>query len=232
MQNMYHNQQYLQNNPTWHSEDAAYKAQQVLRLLHSSKISYSFIIEVGCGSGEILKQLAQQLSSSISFTGYDISQDAITIANTKNNTTVQFYCKDFTEENTTSDLLLIMDVVEHVENYFQFLKDIQPKSNYTIFHIPLDMCVWALFREDILIESKNRVGHLHNFTEKFILKILEEIGFTVVQKIYTKPLYKRVTLKEHIIHTIRVISFWLSPKLATKLLGGYSILLLTKNSKQ
>lgn len=228
---MYQNQQYLQNNPTWHSEDAAYKVQQVLSLLYSSNIPYSSIIEVGCGSGEILKKLAQQISTSISFAGYDISQDAITIATSKNDTAVEFYCKDFTQENTSSDVLLVMDVVEHIENYFQFLRDIQPKSNYTIFHIPLDMCVWALFREDILIESKNRVGHLHNFTEKFLMQILQETGFQVLIKKYTKPLYQRVSVKEKMIYALRQITFWVSPKFATKLFGGYSILLLTKNSK-
>lgn len=229
MQHIYNNQQYLNNNPTWHQEDAAYKASKVLQLLQQNKIELSTVAEVGCGSGEILVQLAQQLPQVQQFVGYDISADAIQIATQKQNNKIKFYCQDFTQQNVHTNLLLVMDVLEHLENYFDFLKNIQTKSDYTIFHIPLDMCVWALFREVILLDSKNRVGHIHNFTEQFITQVLQDYGFIIVNKMYTPPLYTRTTLKEHLVHALRKALFALHPTLGIKIMGGYSVLLLAKN---
>ena len=38
------------------------------------------------------------------------------------------------------DLILCIDVFEHVEDYIGFLKTLKNKSKYHIFNIPLDMC--------------------------------------------------------------------------------------------
>ena len=164
-------------------------------------------------------------------TGYDISKDAIDIAIKKETQKIKFENKDITQEGEKLfyDLQLVIDTIEHIENYFQFLKSIGGTSNYTIFHIPLDMCVWSLFREKMLIESKKRVGHIHNFTEDFIISILSDYGFEVIDKMYTEPIFDVFTLKQKIIRLAQRILFKINPQFCTKTLGGYSILLLTKN---
>jgi SAM-dependent methyltransferase len=230
MSDIYNDQTYLANNPDWHEEGAAEKTAEIVRLLNRHNISFKTICEVGCGSGQILVELQKNLKAEIAFTGLDISKDAMSIAKKKETEKLKFFLKDIGDENSFFDLILVIDVIEHIENYFQFLDKIVVKSNYTVFHIPLDMSVWTLFREKILIESKERVGHIHNFTEDFILSILADHGFKVLDKHYTKPMFESPTFKQKIANGIRGFLFFFNKKFATKFMGSYSIMVLCENA--
>lgn len=232
MEDIYNNNTYLNNNPTWHEEDACFKATKIMELLKRNSITFDTVCEAGCGSGEILVQLEKNLPGVKKFFGYDISNPAINIAKKKETAKIRFDVKNLANKNENSffDLLLVIDVIEHVDNYFAFLDGIASKSQYTVFHIPLDLCLWSLFREQMLIESKNRVGHIHNFTEDFIKSILSDYGFKIVDQMYTPPTFEKVSFKQKLVNTARKVLFRINEKLCTKTLGGYSILLLTKNN--
>jgi len=199
-------------------------------LLTRNTFPFETICEIGCGSGGVLAELAGKLPPTLHYLGVDISNEAINMAKKKETQTLKFELKDITEksDNRHFDLLLVIDVIEHIPNYFYFLERIQPKSIYTVFHIPLDIYTWSLFREKMLIESKDRVGHIHNFTEDFIISILTDYGFKVIDKMYT-TLYESHSLKQKIVNSMRKIIFSLNERFCTKTLGGYSILLLTEN---
>jgi 2-polyprenyl-3-methyl-5-hydroxy-6-metoxy-1,4-benzoquinol methylase len=123
MKDIYNDQTYLRNNPTWHEEDAPFKKARILKLLRRNSLPLGTICDVGCGSGEILVQLAAQLPATTQFTGVDISQDAIAIASRKQTERIQFALHDLTQPSTSPpyDLLLVIDVIEHLNNYFEFL---------------------------------------------------------------------------------------------------------------
>jgi cyclopropane fatty-acyl-phospholipid synthase-like methyltransferase len=232
MDDIYNNQTYLEQNPLWHQEDAAFKAGFVFSILKRNNISYQTVGEVGCGSGAVLEELNKcNNNAAINYIGFDISKDAIGIAQQKTTSNLRFELKDITETSDQDrfDVLLIIDVIEHLPNYFSFLESIHKKSSYTIFHIPLDMFVWSLFREKMLIESKKRVGHIHNFSEDFILSVLEDHGYTVMDKQYTEPDYSSTTLKQKLVNGLKKVLFKVSPRFCTKTLGGYSIMVLCKN---
>lgn len=231
MKDIYNDSTYLEKNPTWHEEDAPFKTDKILKLLGKSPVSFKTVAEIGCGSGEILVQLNKKLQGEYSFYGFDISKDAIGIAKKKETDKIKFELRDITVKEDTSyfDMLLVIDVIEHIENYFDFLRGIVTKSKYTIFHIPLDMYVWSLFREGMLIESKDRVGHIHNFTEDFIISILNDIGFKTIDKIYTEPYFELITFKQKLVGNMRKALFSINKRFCTKTLGGYSVLVLTEN---
>ena len=63
---LYLDGRYLIKNPTWHAEESAWKALQILRMLRRNRISPSNVCEVGCGAGEVLKQIQPQLAGSYS----------------------------------------------------------------------------------------------------------------------------------------------------------------------
>ena len=231
MTDIYNNRTYLLNNPTWHEEDSFYKAKKIAELLKKSALTFQTVCEVGCGTGEILVQLSLQFPSIKKFTGFDISNDVFPIAKAKETDKVCFKLEDITNVNETFDLILVIDVIEHLENYFLFLDTISTKSKYTVFHIPLDMCMWSLFREQMLIESKNRIGHIHNFTEDFITNILEERGYRIIDKLYTEPSFKNISTKQKVINNLRKLLFRINKRFCMKTLGGYSVMLLTQNTK-
>lgn len=232
MADIYNNSEYLKNNPDWHAEDAAFKVKNIVKSIEANQIVCKSIVEIGCGTGEILRLLQAALNNNkIKFTGYDVSKQAIDIAKSKENESLLFDIKDITKEEIERefDLCLVMDVLEHVPDYFSLLESIRAISEYTIFHIPLDMFVWSLFREDMLIESKKRVGHIHNFTEKFILSILEDHQFKVIHHFYTEPDYRSDSFKGGVINSFKKFLFSISPRFCSKTLGGYSIMVVCRN---
>lgn len=231
---IYNDKTYLLNNSTWHEEDAGFKVDKIERLLKKYPISFKTVCEVGCGSGAILELLQKKYPDVTSWWGFDISKDAIEIAKKRENNSLKFEVVDITipQANTLIfDVMLVIDVIEHINNYFAFLDGIADKSKYYIFHIPLDMCMWSLFREGILIASKKRVGHIHNFTEDFIKSILEDHGFRILAQQYTEPVAKVISFKYRVITIARKLLYFFSPKFCSKTLGGYSIMLLTERKE-
>ena len=64
---------YLEKNPLWHTEESCWKAEHVLRMMNRHKIVPRTICEVGCGAGEVLKQLQHRLDKGCDFLGCVIS---------------------------------------------------------------------------------------------------------------------------------------------------------------
>jgi SAM-dependent methyltransferase len=232
MKDIYNDGTYLKNNPTWGAEDAAWKAGQISQMLDQAGIRFSSVAEVGCGSGEILVELSKRLADDVEFFGYDSSADAISLAKPKITSRIAIEEADWLKAPDPKrffDMLLVIDVLEHVPDYFQFLATIASKAKHTIFHIPLDMCVWTLFREKMLIESKHRIGHIHFYTEAFIKHVLEDNGFTILAQGYTAPTFQTRSFRQSCINLARRFFFRMSKTLGSKIFGGYSILLLTQN---
>lgn len=229
MENIYTSGAYLENNQSWHEEFAPLKASLIADLIRKNGLKLSRVCEVGCGSGQILAELEKQLPEIAALDGYEISPQAFDICKKKETGKIKFHLEDLTEkQNVHFDAMLIIDVIEHIENYFEFLRKLRPKADYFIFHIPLDVFMWTLFREEMLIESKKRVGHIHNFSEKFIKSILTDLGFEIIDSAYTKPMFDSMTFKQKTINIFRKFLFFLNKSFAVKTIGSYSILVLAK----
>ncbi len=67
---IYYDGQYLQNNAGWHAEDSPWKARQIDKILAHNNIAPQLIAEVGCGAGEILKELSINYPKA-NFVGYE-----------------------------------------------------------------------------------------------------------------------------------------------------------------
>lgn len=224
------NSEYLQSNPTWHVEDSPWKAKQILKMLTRNSLEPKSIIEVGCGVGEILNQLYQVMPNDVNFIGYDISQDAISLAKERENERLRFKHENFLETDHKHDLLLMIDVFEHVDDYLGFLKSCINKSEYTIFHIPLDIDVLGVLR-NVPIKTRKSVNHLHYFTKNTALATLVDCGYEVLDSFYTAGMLElpNKKLKTKIAAIPRKLMFGINKDFAVKLLGGYSLLVLAKN---
>jgi 2-polyprenyl-3-methyl-5-hydroxy-6-metoxy-1,4-benzoquinol methylase len=133
-QELYISGTYLEKNPTWHVEESPWKARQIMRMVTRNHIVPKTICEVGCGAGEVLKQLQEQMDSECLFWGYDISPQAFELSKSRANERLQFKLADIRQEqNAFFDLILIMDVIEHLEDYFRFFEGNQTeKSIHTL----------------------------------------------------------------------------------------------------
>jgi SAM-dependent methyltransferase len=227
-ENQYVNGAYLERNPDWHARESPWKARQVAKMLHEHGMEPNTVCEVGCGVGEVLAQLQGYLDEGCQFWGYDVSPVAISMAQGRANPRLQFRLADLREETDAHfDLLLIMDVVEHVSDYLGFLSDLKPRANRAIIHIPLDLSVQTVFRRDALTKRRDLHGHLHYFTKQTALRTLEDVGYRIVDVRFTDhPMVFAGTRWQEVLKIPRRIGFRLHQDWTAQVLGGFSLLVL------
>ena len=221
---------YLEKNPDWHMYESPFKVNQILRMLKKHRLQPKTIAEVGCGAGEVLRLLQEQMDRGCRFSGYDISPQALEMCKSRANERLQFKLADIThQENIFFDMILVLDVIEHVEDYFSFLRGIRPKSDLKIFHFPLDISVQAVLRRRGLLKRRELYGHIHYFTKETALATVKDSGYELMDYFYTP---RCIELAKDAIQKIarlpRIICFSIHPDLAVRILGGYSLLILAR----
>jgi len=228
---MYIDGEYLKHNPTWDVEDAPWKADLIFRMLQKHRLEPKTICEVGCGSGEILHHLQQRMPVSCEFTGYEISPQAYELCKQRTNERLCFLLKNFSDDDDTSwDLILLIDLIEHLEDYFQFLREIKGKSQYKILHIPIEMFALSALYPQFLLGQRKKVGHLHYFSKDIALQMLRDLGFEIIDYSYTAgyALPRDYGLKDKLLKIPRWLFFPASNDLTVRVFGGYSLLVLVK----
>jgi SAM-dependent methyltransferase len=228
--NVYADGTYLQKHPTWHAEDSAWKADKIVQVLQRNKLHPQTICEVGCGAGEILRHLQLRMPTECTFTGYEISPQAFELCRQKQNEKLSFKLQDFmNESNTNFDLILVIDVLEHLENYFDFLRNIKPKGTTKIFHIPLDASVEAILRTTPIAKGWNELGHIHLFSKTTALKTLEATGYQISDYFYTMGTLGLPAKSKKTLIAKPLIAFFyaFNQNIAVELFGG-SLLILAK----
>ena len=222
---------YLRNNPSWHEADSPWKARQILALLEAHGIRPASVCEVGCGAGEVLNRMAAELGSGVELWGYELSPQAYELCRAKERPNLHFRLADLLdEEGDPCDLLMAIDVFEHVEDYFAFLRRLRPRGRWKVFHIPLDLSVQSVLRGTPITRLRASVGHIHYFTKETALATLRDTGYEIIDWRYTRgtldlPAH---SWKAGLARLPRAWLHALSPDWAARLLGGFSLLVLAK----
>ena len=221
---------YLRNNPDWHADDAAWKAGHIARMLERHRMRPPTVVEVGCGSGEVLVQLSQQLAKGTRFTGYDVSPNAYTLCANKVDRHLDFRLGDYLQTQEHHDLALAIDVFEHVEDCFAFVRGLRNRAKYKIYHIPLDLSVLSLARPGKLMAMRKSAGHIHYFSRDTALALLEDTGHRVIDWFYTSGATElgNPGWKTRLMKVPRNALYRSAPDAAARWLGGYSILALAE----
>jgi hypothetical protein len=234
LQDIYTSGDYLEKNPTWHVEDSPWKAKQVMRMMAQNHIVPETICEVGCGAGEILKQLQENLENECTLWGYEISPQAFELCKSRSNEKLHFKLADFIlEQDVYFEVILLMDVIEHLEDYFSFLRAIKPKGQYKILHIPLDLTMNTV-ASGKLIKFRESYGHIHHFTKDIALQMLIDVGYEVLDYFYTSASLDLPStgiireLKRNLLKLPRKLLFALNQDVAARVLGGWALLVLVK----
>ena len=230
MHDIYLDGKYKESNPTWHEADAPWKAQQVRGILGDNHVKFQTFAEIGCGTGEILVQLSNAYPEA-EFSGYDISPHAIEMAAERERPKVTFQQKDLLEDSTADfDVVLVADVIEHVEDYIGFTRKVKDLGTMKVFHIPLDLSVQSVLRMWPILGLRESVGHIHYFTKDTALALLEDCGYKIIDWRYTAS---RLELPDQsrssrLVARPRKWFHGVKPDLAVRVLGGYSLLVLAE----
>ncbi len=221
---------YLDRNPEWHADESPFKVTQILRMFEKRHLRPKTVCEAGCGAGEVLKLLQQRIEEDTDFCGYDISPQALRMCAPKANERLRFKLADISQdEGAFFDLMLVLDVVEHVEDYYGFLSSIRPKSDLKIFHFPLDLSAQAVARRRGLLIRRELFGHIQYFTKETALETLKDVGYELIDYFYTP---RCIDLAKQTIQKIailpRKLCFAIHQDMTVRILGGYSLLVLAR----
>lgn len=216
-------------DPKRHSEDARFKANNFLRLFQrvakENRIAINSYIDVGCGSGDIVKTISASLRSSgfdlEVVKGYDVSPHIRNITHEG----IEFVHGDFSKSNESVDLVSLFDVFEHIPDPISFIKEVSQRCNIIYFHIPLDFNVNNAIRDKFRSKLRSP-GHLMFMDSVYALNLLTLSGLRVIDYEYTfgflapsghRSILGRLALP------IRLVIAKISPWLLSKTIGGISL---------
>jgi len=146
------------------------RKQCVLKLLKD--IQTGTALDVGCGAGDMAHTLAQR---GFSVLGVDYSEEAIALCRrlwSQDNT--RFEAKDIKDLGEQFDLIIFMEVLEHIEDDAAALCQIRRLLNdggRLILSVPA--------HQDKFGPSDRYVGHFRRYDKKDLMKILRQAGFDV-----------------------------------------------------
>jgi hypothetical protein len=127
------------------------------------------------------------------------------------------------------DLLLALDVLEHQENYFSFLRDIKPLAPHKVFHTVLEISAQAVLRKEGLLKCRRTCDDLHCFTKDIVLRALVDEGYEILDWFYVpRAIYRASGIASKIRQWPRILCFALHQDFAVRFLGGYSLFVLAK----
>jgi glycosyltransferase involved in cell wall biosynthesis/SAM-dependent methyltransferase len=234
LEKLYNQGQYLKNNPNWDQEDVNWKLQKLLpsfeKLVSKNSKKSLHVAEIGCGSGLLLKKLAQMYPA-CEFYGYDISTDAETFWSDNNLINLRFEVCPLEKIQKKFDLILLIDVIEHVPDPILFLENAREKTETLLIHLPLDLSALTIIHEAGLIRQRRKVGHIHYYTQGIAEQLLEETGWSPIDIFLTdawKHSPKKLPLTILINFIRNVLYFILNKKVAARIVGGNTLVVLAK----
>ena len=164
------------------------------------------ILDVGCGDGRMLDFIRQRSMADYSYTGIDLCEEAIALARVLNGGG-KFLSKDIKEIDETFDIVLLIEVLEHipdsdVSSFLRGVKNTLNEKGSLILSVPTS---------NVPVHPK----HYRHYGEKELVEVLEKEGFVVDRLHYVSPRSKWLS-------AIRVVMandlYVLSPSRLTKVL--------------
>lgn len=150
----------------------------------------SKVLDVGCGIGIVALNIAKKLSK-VSIIGIDINEQNIDKANqllSKTNlNNIQFIHGDINDQKDINvDYVILSNILEHIENRTEFLKNIQEitKSERFLIRVPNFSRDWQIaMRKELGIYYFSDNDHKIEHTLEELEEELKIVGFTIKERI-------------------------------------------------
>ena len=220
-----------------HSEDLRFKAEAFLRffppVVKRTGLTITSYADVGCGSGQVIKLVADGLRSQgfvlTSVKGYDVYPQVASLQQEG----VTFVCADFCQTEDFADLVTLFDVFEHVPDPLGFIRLAAERSYVLGFHIPLDASLNTALRDRYRVKLNNP-GHLVFLDTSAALNLLALAGLRVFDYQYTFAFQApsgRTTGLSKLALAVRAPLARLNPWLMSKTVGGASLLVVALTAR-
>ena len=227
--NRYLDERYISANSDWHQDDSAWKFGHIRDILARNSVRPSSLCEIGCGAGGIIALMAGAFPDAVA-DGFEISPHAFALCQQHQALNLTYTQGSPFDAGRRYDLSMAIDVIEHVEDPFAFARSMGRLSTYQVLHIPLDMNALSVGRGWVIDAARKDIGHLHYFTKSTALSLLAESGLEVVDHFYTPWAIDQSgkTWKKRLAALPRRVGFSLAPDAVVRLVGGWSLMVLTR----
>lgn len=223
---------YAEQNLDWHDSDAPDKARGLAEIARFMGLSPHTVADVGCGTGRVLSEFKRRLDvhwPDTIYEGWDIAAIPINSARkVHEGDRITFVEGDLLESERRVDLLLCVDVIEHIPDERAFLEAIRTRAAWFLFRIPLDLSALDVVRPKRLIEASRRYGHRHFYTRDTALALLDDAKFHVEFACYDRLSPPRDTLRRQLADVVRRSALHIDADRAVRWLGGFSLLVCAK----
>lgn len=221
---------YLAENNDWHEARAEWKAEQVAQMLSKHRLEPRTICDIGCGTGGVLDALRTLMPNSPTLTGYEVAGQAISLASAERRDRIELIQGSHDIDDRRFDVLLALDVFEHLEDYYGFLRGIRAKAPLAIFHIPIDTAVTTVLRPGPVLRSYRKVGHIQHYTPTLALEALRHAGYKIVDYQHTVParVATPTSIRGRIGKAARLTLAHVNLELAGRLVTGFPLLVLAE----
>lgn len=173
-----------QQNTFFKAPSYLFRKHNILTIIRNNPDIKTFL-DVGCGAGELDCTLAEMGKKGV---GVDFSEDAINIADSmrKNrgikDAKLQFKLGGLEKvKNKKFDLVLCLEVLEHVEDDKKLLKELIEHSNkYVLVSVP--------GKQKLFDSSDELVGHFRRYEKDDLKKLIQDADLEIVKFInYSYP---------------------------------------------
>jgi SAM-dependent methyltransferase len=236
IEKMYITDAYLNKHPSWGVGASSWKAKQILKIINKNKIISPpsppiTICDIGCGAGEVLHQLFLQMGNYVSFVDIDISPYAIELCKPLQQKRLEYRIGSiFDNDMGFYDIIMANDVIEHIDDYYCFLRKMREKGKYKIFHVPLEISVLKVLFPSYIIKRRKESGHIQLFNKETALATLYDTGYKIIDYFITSSTVDLLGgTKERILHKLpRKIMYRISKDIAARIFGGCSLMILAE----
>jgi SAM-dependent methyltransferase len=157
----------------WRAIGARSKAAHVMTLCERAGLTPATVVEIGCGDGAVLAELATWAGT---VDGFELAENA---ANRARGRGVARKIETFDGEHVPAetdayDLAVLSHVLEHVPNPLPLLKEAARVGSWVVVEVPLEDNRSA--RRPAKRRLSEEAGHLHAFNRQDVLRLVTEAG--------------------------------------------------------
>jgi SAM-dependent methyltransferase len=176
----------------WRALGARSKADHVETLLHRAGVEPASIVEIGCGSGDVLAELHRRRLSPV-LDGFELSHRAAEIARGRNvaRRVEAFDGEHVPAETSGYDLAILTHVIEHVADPLPLLREAARVAPHVIVEVPLEDNRSA--RRPAKRDLAEAAGHVRALNRSDVRRLVREAEMVVCGEL-TDPLsYKHLS---------------------------------------
>jgi len=200
-QNLYLTDEYVTKNPSLHQEDSPWKMGKITPLIDKFMNYFGKhevnVLDVGGGAGLILKAVGGYIEKSfgvkVNKFALDLSPRMLKIQKKTNSDLKEAINEDIRKTSLSAkeiDLTLLIDVLEHIPNPIEALKEVGRISGFVILKVPLEdnltRRIWNFVNlgkpRQLRIET---IGHINNYNFGSLRQHVEKYTGQMLDFYYT-----------------------------------------------